>query len=67
MNVYLEIIFEIMKEQKTLKSDFSRQNAYYIAEAASRGHITSIISGAATNFWWITKEGYELLKKEGYI
>jgi hypothetical protein len=56
-----------MKEQKTLKSDFSRQNAYYIAEAASRGHITSILSGAATNFWWVTKEGYELLKKEGYI
>lgn len=67
MNVYLQILFEIMKEQKTLKSDFSRQNAYYIAEVASRGHITSILSGSATNFWFVTSAGHDLLKKEGYI
>lgn len=67
LNKYLTTLFKLMIHQYTLQSDFARQNAFIIAEAASRGHITSILSGVAQNSWFITNKGCELLKKEGYI
>lgn len=67
LNKYLTTLFRLMVNQYTLQSDFSRKNAFIIAEAASRGHITSILSGVAQNAWFITSKGCDLLKKEGYL
>lgn len=67
MNTYLKVLYDVMRAKRTLQSDFSRYNAFYIAEAASRGHISSVLSGSATNFWFLTKKGFELLEKEGYV
>lgn len=67
LNKYLETLAQMMFKQYKLKSDFARENAFIIAEAASRGHITSVLSGTATNSWFVTSKGYTLLKKEGYL
>lgn len=67
LNQYLTVLFKMMTNQYKLQSDFARANAFIIAEAASRGHITSILSGVAQNSWFVTSEGMKLLKKEGYI
>lgn len=57
----------MMQKQYMLQSDFAREHAFIIAEAASRGHISSVLSGAATNSWYVTAKGFTLLKKEGYL
>ena len=57
----------MMQKQYRLQSDFAREHAFIIAEAASRGHISSVLSGAATNSWYVTANGFKLLKKEGYL
>jgi hypothetical protein len=57
----------MMQKQYRLQSDFARENAFIIAEAASRGHISSVLSGTATNSWYVTIKGFTLLKKEGYL
>jgi hypothetical protein len=67
LNKYLETLCKMMFKQYSLQSDFARENAFIIAEAASRGHITSVLSGTATNSWYVTSKGYNLLKKEGYV
>jgi hypothetical protein len=67
LNKYLETLCKMMFKQYRLQSDFARENAFIIAEAASRGHITSVLSGTATNSWYVTSKGYNLLKKEGYV
>lgn len=45
MGDYLAVIFEIFMKPKHFQSDFARQHSSLIAEAASRGHITSVIHG----------------------
>lgn len=67
LNKYLETLAKMMFKQYRLQSDFARENAFIIAEAASRGHITSVLSGTATNSWYVTSKGFNLLKKEGYL
>lgn len=67
LNKYLETLAKMVVKQYKLKSDFARANAFIIAEAASRGHITSVLSGQAVNAWYITAKGFNLLKKEGYL
>lgn len=67
LNRYLETLAKMMFKQYKLQSDFARANAFIIAEAASRGHITSVLSGTATDAWYVTSKGYNLLKKEGYL
>lgn len=67
LNKYLETLAQMMFKQYKLQSDFARENAFIIAEAASRGHITSVLSGTATNAWYVTSKGFQLLKKEGYL
>ena len=67
LNKYLEALCKMMRKQYKLQSDFARENAFIIAEAASRGHITSVLSDTATNSWYVTLKGYNLLKKEGYV
>lgn len=67
LNKYLETLCKMMNKQDTLQSDFAREHAFIIAEAASRGHISSVLSGTATNAWYVTAKGFKLLKKEGYL
>lgn len=67
LNKYLETLCKMMNKQYTLQSDFAREHAFIIAEAASRGHISSVLSGTATNAWYVTAKGFKLLKKEGYV
>lgn len=67
LNKYLETLCKMMQKQYTLQSDFAREHAFIIAEAASRGHISSVLSGTATNAWYVTARGFKLLKKEGYV
>ena len=67
LNKYLETLCKMMQKQYRLQSDFARENAFLIAEAASRGHISSVLSGTATNSWYVTAKGFKLLKKEGYL
>ena len=67
LNKYLETLAQMMFNQYKLQSDFARENAFIIAEAASRGHISSVLSGTATNSWYVTAKGFKLLKKEGYL
>ena len=63
MNHYLEILNYIRLTQPKLKSDFARLEASLVAEAASRGHITTVIAGRATFRWYITEEGLKFLKQ----
>lgn len=67
LNKYLETLCKMMQKQYTLQSDFAREHAFIIAEAASMGHISSVLSGTATNAWYVTAKGFKLLKKEGYV
>lgn len=67
LNKYLETLCKMMHKQYTLQSDFAREHAFIIAEVASRGHISSVLSGTATNAWYVTAKGFKLLKKEGYV
>lgn len=67
LNKYLETLCKMMNKQYTLQSDFAREHAFIIAEAASRGHLSSVLSGTATNAWYVTAKGFKLLKKEGYV
>lgn len=67
LNKYLETLCKMMQNQYRLQSDFARENAFIIAEAASRGHISSVLSDTATNAWYVTAKGFKLLKKEGYV
>ena len=67
MNQYLKVLYEIYCEPRYLQSDFARYNAKLIAEAASRGHITSLLSGIATNKWYLTIDGAEFLSEAELI
>lgn len=67
LNKYLETLCKMMQKQYRLQSDFAREHAFIIAEAASRGHISSVLSGTATNSWYVTAKGFKLLKTEGYV
>ena len=61
MNHYLEILNYIRLTQPKLKADFVRLEAYLVAEAASRGHITTVVAGRAAHRWYITQEGIKFL------
>lgn len=67
MNEYLSFLYDVMMKKRKLQSDFARENAMFVAEAASRGHISSIICGEAKNSWFLTGKGYELLKSSGCL
>lgn len=64
---FLQNLYFIAFENPRLKSNFARKNAFNIAEAASKGLITSLVDYRATSHWFITQKGRELLMKEGYI
>ena len=67
MNQYIEVLGCIRLVAVSLKSNFARNEAYLIAEAASRGHITSVMGGCVCDRWYITEEGIKFLKQyKGY-
>ena len=63
MNQYIEVLACIRLGAVSLKSNFARYEAYLIAEAASRGHITSVMGGRVCGSWYITEEGIKFLKQ----
>lgn len=67
MNGYLDFLYDVLMQDRRLQSDFIRANAFYAAEAASRGDITSLVKGVATKKWHLTADGYQKLKEAGYI
>lgn len=62
MGQYLEMLKDILFRPKHFQSDFCRYNAALVAEAASRGHISSVVQGAPKGKWFITKAGLEMLE-----
>lgn len=67
LNKYLETLCKMLQKRYNLQSAFAIEHAFIIAEAASRGHISSVLSGTATNSWYVTAKGFKLLKTEGYV
>lgn len=68
MNQYLKFLYEVYMKPRHLQSDFARYNAKTVAEAASRGHITSLLAGGiATNKWYITSNGVGVLVAGGLL
>jgi hypothetical protein len=68
MDEYLKFLFQIKMEPRTFKSNFARDHASLVAEAASRGHLTCL-NGAGINsgLWVLTSRGTRLLKQHGRI
>lgn len=65
MNEYLKVLLECHKHPKAFQSDYARQYASYIAEAASRGHISCVLNGLPTVRWYVTTEGLKFLNDNG--
>lgn len=61
MNKYLSMLRMVSSEVKTLQSDYVRANVFLVAEAASRGHISSISNGKSYNRWFLTLSGHKFL------
>lgn len=65
MNAYVKFLRALYRNPKKLQADFCRYNAFHVAEAASRGHISSMIGGVAGNTWRITSAGEKFMKESG--
>lgn len=50
-------LLSILLDPPTTKSDAARFNADDIGELASRGFITTVVAGVATNVWTVTGKG----------
>lgn len=68
MSEYLKVLLTLKSCPKSFQSNYVRNNAALIAEAASRGHI-SCLSGAGRNAgaWEITASGTAFLSEHGAI
>jgi len=65
---YLKLLFTVKMEPKTFKSNYAREHASEIAEAASRGHLTCLNGcGINAGVWTVTARGVRLLKHFGRI
>lgn len=63
MNNLVEVLLYIQEFSPKLQSDFAREEAKVVAEAASRGLISSLdFCGFATNRWHLTSKGIKLLQ-----
>lgn len=62
MNDYLNVLNWVYYNHPTTKSDFARNEANILAEACSRGHITTVVCGIALNKWHITSKGLKFLE-----
>lgn len=68
MSDYLKVLLTLKSCPKSFQSNYVRNNAALIAEAASRGHI-SCLSGAGRNagVWEVTASGIAFLAMNGAI
>ncbi len=66
MNDYLKILATIKRCPKTFQSNYVRNNSALVAEAASRGHLTSLnTKGQNSGCWEITALGTSFLNVHG--
>lgn len=57
MNHYLQVLLHIRMTPQKFQSDFSRAQARFIAEAASRGHVSCLRGGVNCGEWYVTDAG----------
>lgn len=63
MDMYINFLKYIDQNNPKFQSDFCRENAKLIAEAASRGRITCLnYYSEAINYWKLTCKAYSILK-----
>lgn len=68
MDQYLAFLDSIKRMPRTFQSNYARNNASLVAEAASRGHVTCLDGKAKSmGTWNITSSGVQLLKEWGRI
>lgn len=66
MSEYLKVLAAIKGCPKSFQSNYARNNAALVAEAASRGHISCLtVSGRNGGSWEVTSAGVEFLKGHG--
>lgn len=66
MNEYIELLACIKSCPKSFQSNFVRDNASLVAEAASRGHISCLTAwGSNGGAWEITATGATFLRVYG--
>ena len=61
MNNYLKFLQSLYEYPRKLQADFCRENARFVAEGASRGHISSLKNGVSHNIWMVTVSGVKFL------
>lgn len=66
MSEYLKVLAAIKGCPKTFQSNYVRNNAALVAEAASRGHLSCLtVNGCNGGAWEITASGVKFLKTNG--
>lgn len=63
MNKLLEVLKRAQREPFKFQSDYARANAYYVAEAASRGLVTCIQRGSNAGCWMVTEAGVAFIER----
>lgn len=66
MNNYLQVLKYIHANPQTFQSNHFRGNAGYYAEAASRGHISSMENGINVGKWRITASGLSFVSMAAF-
>lgn len=66
MSEYLRVLAALKSCPKTFQSNYVRNNAALVAEAASRGHISCLSTdGRNAGAWEVTGEGVSFLSTMG--
>lgn len=66
MSEYLKVLAHIKSCPKTFQSNYVRNYADLVAEAASRGHISCLgVDGRNNGAWEVTATGVKFLKAMG--
>lgn len=68
MSEYLQVLLTLKSCPKSFQSNYVRNNAPLVAEAASRGHISCLTgSGRNAGVWEVTASGISFLSLNGAI
>lgn len=66
MSEYLRVLAALKSCPKTFQSNYVRNNAALVAEAASRGHISCLSTdGRNAGAWEVTSRGVRFLNRMG--
>ena len=66
MDDYIRVLAAIKSCPKTFQSNYVRNNAALVAEAASRGHLSCLSAdGRNAGAWEVTGSGVDFLKTMG--